>query len=134
MTPYSLPAQCDVRSKLIARCAHFLLDPRVKGDLLMDELEDEDAAREILQALRLSLHRNYPVDSQTPSLSVQSTQHCTKKSSGSHMFRRLKPLAVEAINGPMRPSYYGWPASSLSYPKGAYSSIAADDAVSDTVM
>ncbi|KAK9384633.1 hypothetical protein V1515DRAFT_582777 [Lipomyces mesembrius] len=74
----------------------LILDPRVKRDLLMDELEDEDAARETLQALRLDLHRNYPVDSQTPSLLVQSTQHCDKDSSGSRMFRMLKPLAVEA--------------------------------------
>ncbi|KAK9490615.1 hypothetical protein V1508DRAFT_399702 [Lipomyces doorenjongii] len=68
----------------------LILDPRVQGDLLIDELEDEDAAREILQTLRLNIHRNYPVDSQTPSLPVQSTQH------GSRTFRKLKPLAVEA--------------------------------------
>ncbi|KAK9260041.1 hypothetical protein V1519DRAFT_449867, partial [Lipomyces tetrasporus] len=31
MAPYSLPAQCDVRSKLIASCALFFLCDLVRG-------------------------------------------------------------------------------------------------------
>ncbi|KAK9489764.1 hypothetical protein V1508DRAFT_426994 [Lipomyces doorenjongii] len=43
----------------------LILDPRVKGDLLTNELEDEDAAKEVLRALRLNLNHNYPADSRT---------------------------------------------------------------------
>ena len=38
----------------------LILDPRVKGDLLLEELEDETTGKEILQTLRDNLHRNYP--------------------------------------------------------------------------
>lgn len=42
----------------------LILDPRVKGDLLLEELEDEDTGRRILQSLRDNLHRDYSVNSQ----------------------------------------------------------------------
>ncbi|EED23819.1 hypothetical protein TSTA_072110 [Talaromyces stipitatus ATCC 10500] len=38
----------------------LILDPRVKGDLLLYELDDEDTGRKILQALRGNLHEKYP--------------------------------------------------------------------------
>ena len=40
----------------------LILDPRVKGDLLLEELENEITGKEILQTLRDNLHRNYPAD------------------------------------------------------------------------
>ncbi|EED14602.1 hypothetical protein TSTA_040810 [Talaromyces stipitatus ATCC 10500] len=39
----------------------LILDPRAKGDLLLDELEDKATGREILQALRGNLHCDYSV-------------------------------------------------------------------------
>jgi hypothetical protein len=38
----------------------LILDPRVKGDLLLYELEDKATSREILQSLRDNLHSKYP--------------------------------------------------------------------------
>ncbi|EED11899.1 hypothetical protein TSTA_110780 [Talaromyces stipitatus ATCC 10500] len=39
----------------------IVLDPRIKGDLFLDELEDETTRKEILQALCDNLHCDYPV-------------------------------------------------------------------------
>ncbi|KAK9492040.1 hypothetical protein V1508DRAFT_440228 [Lipomyces doorenjongii] len=40
----------------------LVLDPRVKGDLIRQELsEDDDAGRLILEAIRLELHREYNI-------------------------------------------------------------------------
>ncbi|EED11419.1 conserved hypothetical protein [Talaromyces stipitatus ATCC 10500] len=39
----------------------LILDPQIKGDLLLNKLEDKTTGREILQALRDNLHRDYSV-------------------------------------------------------------------------
>ncbi|EED22687.1 hypothetical protein TSTA_061750 [Talaromyces stipitatus ATCC 10500] len=46
----------------------LILDPRVKGDLLLDKLEDEATRREILKALRDNIHRDYSVTTMESSL------------------------------------------------------------------
>ena len=46
----------------------LILDPQVKGDLLLEELEDKATKREILQALYDNLHHNYPVNTIESSL------------------------------------------------------------------
>jgi hypothetical protein len=72
----------------------LILDPRVKGDLLLDELEDETIGREILQALRDNLHRDYSVatmESNLPtgqSLLERSTEHSDVES---RLLKRLQP-------------------------------------------
>jgi hypothetical protein len=38
----------------------LILDPRVKGGLIMEELQDNNAGNLILQAIRSSLHERYP--------------------------------------------------------------------------
>ncbi|EED15792.1 conserved hypothetical protein [Talaromyces stipitatus ATCC 10500] len=50
----------------------LILDPRVKGDLLLDELEDKATGREILQALRGNLHCDYSVTMESSSTTGQS--------------------------------------------------------------
>jgi hypothetical protein len=72
----------------------LILDPRVKGDLLLEELEDEATGREILQALRDNLHRDYPVNTVESSLPMaQSLQECSTEYSDveSRLRKRLQP-------------------------------------------
>ncbi|KAK9333651.1 hypothetical protein V1520DRAFT_351781 [Lipomyces starkeyi] len=40
----------------------LILDPRVKGDLLLGELQGEEAGGDILHAIRDGLHQNYPLN------------------------------------------------------------------------
>lgn len=51
----------------------LILDPRNKGDLLLEELEDETTGREILQSIRDNLHRDYPVKNVESSLSTSQS-------------------------------------------------------------
>lgn len=72
----------------------LILDPRIKGDLLLDELEDETTGREILQALRDNLHRDYSVatmESSSPTrqfLLEHNTEHSDVES---RLLKRLQP-------------------------------------------
>ena len=68
----------------------LILDPRVKGDLLLEELEDEATRREILQALRDNLHCDYPVNTVESSLPMaQSLQECSTEYSDVESLRRI---------------------------------------------
>ena len=40
----------------------MILDPRFKGELLKQELEDEESALVIINQLRAFLHCQYPID------------------------------------------------------------------------
>lgn len=72
----------------------LILDPRVKGDLLLDELEDENTGRKILQSLRDNLHRDYPVN--TLESSLPTAPYLLESSTGysnveSRLLKRLQP-------------------------------------------
>ncbi|KAK9336098.1 hypothetical protein V1521DRAFT_437733 [Lipomyces starkeyi] len=64
----------------------------------MDELEDGEAAREILHARRANIHHNYPLDNGPSSLPLKSIQENSKTVGGSRMFRRLKSLDKPATS------------------------------------
>ncbi|EED14540.1 hypothetical protein TSTA_107470 [Talaromyces stipitatus ATCC 10500] len=72
----------------------LILDPRIKGDLLLDKLEDKTTGREILQALRDNLHRDYSVatmESSSPTrqfLLEHNTEHSDVES---RLLKRLQP-------------------------------------------
>lgn len=67
----------------------LILDPRVKGDLLLYELDNEDTGRNILQVLRDNLHEKYPKTTDQRTI-VEPLEHSYKKQKvGSRMLRRL---------------------------------------------
>ncbi|EED14716.1 hypothetical protein TSTA_041910 [Talaromyces stipitatus ATCC 10500] len=69
----------------------LILDPRVKGDLLLYELDDEDTSRKILQALHGNLYKKYP-DTTNQRTMAEPTDYSHKKQKvGSWMLRRLQP-------------------------------------------
>jgi hypothetical protein len=43
----------------------LVLDPHIKGDLLLAELEDEVTGKDILKGLCENIHQNYSVNSAT---------------------------------------------------------------------
>ena len=70
----------------------LIFDPRVKGDLLLNELEDKATGSKILQVIRDDIHRDYPVDTVESSLPTgQSLQESSTKHSNMD-FRLLKRL------------------------------------------
>ncbi|KAJ5082681.1 hypothetical protein N7532_011724 [Penicillium argentinense] len=69
----------------------LILDPRVKGDLLLYELEDKATSREILQSLRDDLYSKYPETSDLLSIAEPSEPSHKKQKVGSRMLRRLQP-------------------------------------------
>ena len=71
--------------------AALILDPRVKGKLLKEELQEDDAGQLIIQSLRLSLHRNYPPRSQPPVSDLSQVQASVMSDVESRMLRRLHP-------------------------------------------
>lgn len=69
----------------------LILDPRVKGDLLLYELDDEDTGRNILQALRDDLHCKYPGTTEPVDMPEPLEPSHKKQKVGSRMLRRLQP-------------------------------------------
>ena len=74
----------------------LVLDPRVKGDLIVKELrKDSDAGNLILQAIRLTLHQKYPSSYITPGSHPTSEQHPVVtvgyNNPESRMLKRLQP-------------------------------------------
>ncbi|EED20405.1 hypothetical protein TSTA_036310 [Talaromyces stipitatus ATCC 10500] len=70
----------------------LILDPQIKGDLLLNKLEDKTTGREILQALRDSLHHDYSVATIELSLPTGQSllEHNTKHSDvESQLLKRL---------------------------------------------
>jgi len=68
------------------------LDPRVKRDLSLGEMEDKEAGDLILKALHNNLHQRYPsIGSELPryGISQQSTREIRCSSVGSQMLQRL---------------------------------------------
>ncbi|KAK9481809.1 hypothetical protein V1527DRAFT_478451 [Lipomyces starkeyi] len=56
----------------------LILDPRVKGDLIVGELEDKEAGNLILKAIRDNLHLKYPLtesESSGSRISQRSNRH-----------------------------------------------------------
>lgn len=72
-------------------CTALVLDPRVKGDLLLYELDDEDTGRNILQALRDDLHRKYPGTTEPLDIAGPLEPSQKKQKVGSRMLRRIQP-------------------------------------------
>jgi hypothetical protein len=50
----------------------LILDPQVKGDLILHEIEDQEAAQMIIQATRRMLHQRYPLPQSNSQLIPQS--------------------------------------------------------------
>jgi hypothetical protein len=69
----------------------MILDPRVKGDLLLYELEDKDTGREILQSLRDDLHSKYPETSEPLNTTILPDCSHKRQKVGSRMLQRLQP-------------------------------------------
>lgn len=70
-----------------------VLDPRVKGDLILRELSDGDAGRGIVENIRLSLHKTYP-PGPMPTLSASTTSQeslvaTTRSTIRSRLFEKL---------------------------------------------
>jgi hypothetical protein len=57
----------------------LVLGPRVKGDLLLYEMEDKDTGRKILQALRDNLHCKYPETVELLNMVQFPKEHSYKK-------------------------------------------------------
>ena len=77
----------------------LVLDPRVKGDLILGELEDEEAGNLILKAIRDNLHRKYAhirSKSPSPGVSHQSTPDVKRSTVESRILQRLQPQSLPA--------------------------------------
>jgi hypothetical protein len=75
----------------------LVLDPRVKGDLILRELEDKEAGNLILKAIRDNLCQKYPpTRSESPrsGTSRQSTPGIKRSSVESRMLQRLQPQSL----------------------------------------
>ncbi|KAI1828929.1 hypothetical protein CBS147337_10262 [Penicillium roqueforti] len=68
----------------------LVLDPRVKGALLLNELGEENAGRNILQALRDDLHRRYPGTTEPLCMTELLEPSYKKQKVGSRMLQRLQ--------------------------------------------
>jgi hypothetical protein len=71
----------------------LILDPRVKGDLILKELDDIEAGNLILKAIRDNLHQNYLLpecDSSGPQISQQSNLNIKHNSVHTRMLQRLQ--------------------------------------------
>mgnify|MGYP002718724600 CR=1 FL=1 len=69
----------------------LVLDPRVKGALLLNELVEENAGRNILQTLRDDLHRKYPGATEPLDMTELCEPSHKKQKVGSRMLQRLQP-------------------------------------------
>jgi hypothetical protein len=75
----------------------LVLDPRIKGDLLLYELEDQANSIDIIQYLRDDLHSRYPAsrtsESEPHDISDSGYQEPVQKKSkvGTRMLQRLQP-------------------------------------------
>lgn len=69
-----------------------ILDPRVKGDLILSELDDKEAGNMILTAIRENLHQKYPRQGDESRISFQRpTLDPLRSSIESRMLQRLQP-------------------------------------------
>ena len=68
-----------------------VLDPRIKGDLILKELSDGDAGKDIVGTIRLLLHEKYhPMPTLSASTAPQESPAPTGRSTiGSRLFQRL---------------------------------------------
>jgi hypothetical protein len=67
----------------------LVLDPRVKGDLLLFEIEGKETGRNILEALRDKLHSKYPEIIELLAITQPQDQHLNKKQKvGSRMLQK----------------------------------------------
>ncbi|KAK9484588.1 hypothetical protein V1527DRAFT_469722 [Lipomyces starkeyi] len=75
----------------------LILDPRVKGDLIVGELEDKEAGNLILKAIRDNLHLKYPfTESESPGsrISQRSIPNMKRSNVESRMLQRLQPQTL----------------------------------------
>ncbi|KAF1812680.1 hypothetical protein P152DRAFT_369770, partial [Eremomyces bilateralis CBS 781.70] len=76
----------------------LILDPRVKGDLILNELEDKEAGNLILRAVRNSLHQKYPLRNRESPRTVLQQSASEIKTVESRMLQRLQPQAVPLLS------------------------------------
>jgi hypothetical protein len=70
----------------------LVLDPRIKGDLLLYELEDQANSMDIIQYLRDDLHSRYPrTESDSSNISESQEPLQKKPKVGTRMLQRLQP-------------------------------------------
>lgn len=71
----------------------LILDPRVKGDLILSELDDKEAGQLIIEAIRTNLHQRYPRESRSPQSKISgcSLPEIKQSSVESRMLERLQP-------------------------------------------
>lgn len=76
-----------------------LLDPRVKGDLLLREIDDEEASQAIIQSTRDNIREKYSHHKNTiPSLATESFQISNNNPDPTlHMLQRLSPSVTERL-------------------------------------
>ncbi|KAK9491819.1 hypothetical protein V1508DRAFT_420681 [Lipomyces doorenjongii] len=73
-------------------CTALILDPRVKGDLLQYEWDDEYTSGKILQARRHNLHRDYPETAEPLNIAhLPEDQSHKRQIDGNGMLQRLQP-------------------------------------------
>lgn len=69
----------------------LVLDPQVKGALLVNKLGEENAGRNILQNLRDKLHRRYPGTAEPLGMIELLEPRYKKQKVGSRILQRLQP-------------------------------------------
>lgn len=71
----------------------LILDPRVKGALILDELDDKEAGSLIIEAIRNNIHQRYSKHGESPQsrISRRSTPETTRNNVESQMIQRLQP-------------------------------------------
>jgi hypothetical protein len=96
----------------------LVLDPRVKGDLLLDELEDEATGKDILKSLRENLHQNYSVSIIELSGPAQSPGDYSSEYSNVEirMLQRLQPRSQPLLSDIDR--YFDSPRLEITDTKG----------------
>ena len=73
-----------------------ILDPRVKGELICEELEDKVAATNILNNIRTSLHQKYPSVDWNKTLTTSQSSAPSQSTVGQRLMKRLGSGAVSS--------------------------------------
>jgi hypothetical protein len=84
---YTFVDECDTYYTAL------ILDPRVKGDLILGELDDKEAGSLIIEAIRSNIQQRYSKEGESPQpgVSRRSTPETTRNNVESRMLQRLQP-------------------------------------------
>ena len=75
----------------------LILDPQVKCDLILHEIEDQEAAQMIIQATRRMLHKRYPLQSNPQSKSARTSPMKHRFIAMHRSFQKLK-MSLKKLN------------------------------------